>query len=71
MYADPQRSDQPPSPAVETFLCISDNKLTGTLPPEFGAAWPAMEDLRLAANAFTGPLPKEWSKMGRLKLLYL
>ena len=49
---------------------LSENKLVGTLPPELGAAWPAMEDLELATNAFTGPLPKEWSKMGRLKLLY-
>ena len=49
----------------------SENKLTGTLPPELGAAWPAMEDLELRKNAFTGPLPKDWSKMGRLKKLSL
>ena len=55
-------------PVTPTF---SDNKLTGTLPPELGAAWPAMAELSLNSNAFTGPLPKEWSKMGRLKLLYL
>ena len=50
---------------------FSENKLTGTLPPELGAAWPAMEDMSLCSNAFTGPLPKEWSRMGRLKSLYL
>ena len=50
---------------------ISENNLSGTLPPELGAAWPAMEDLELSTNAFTGPLPKEWSKMARLKTLQL
>ena len=50
---------------------FSENKLTGTLPLELGAAWPAMEDLELNNNAFTGPLPKEWSNMGRLKALSL
>jgi hypothetical protein len=30
-----------------------------------------MEDLELATNAFTGPLPEEWAGMGRLKRLDL
>jgi hypothetical protein len=30
-----------------------------------------MEYLGLATNGFTGPLPKEWAGMGRLKRLYL
>jgi hypothetical protein len=30
-----------------------------------------MEDLQLAANGFSGPLPKELAKLGRLKTLYL
>jgi hypothetical protein len=30
-----------------------------------------MEDLRLSFNRFTGPLPKEWAGMGRLKRLDL
>ena len=51
---------------------ISQNKLTGPLLPELGAAWTVMEELSLSANALQGPLPKEWSKMGRrLRLLYL
>ena len=50
---------------------LSNNKLTGTLPPELGAAWPAMENLELNNNTFMGPLPKEWSRMGRLKTLIL
>jgi hypothetical protein len=30
-----------------------------------------MEDLALFTNGFTGPLPKEWAGMSRLKRLYL
>jgi hypothetical protein len=30
-----------------------------------------MEELALAANGFTGTLPKEWAGMGRLKRLAL
>jgi hypothetical protein len=30
-----------------------------------------MEVLNLAKNGFTGPLPKEWAGMGRLKTLNL
>jgi hypothetical protein len=30
-----------------------------------------MEELVLATNAFTGPLPKEWAGMGSLKTLAL
>jgi len=47
----------------------SRNKLTGTLPPEFGPAWPEMLDLEADVNELTGPLPPEWSKMkGMIKL---
>ena len=56
---------------LSVCMFVSENKLTGMLPPELGAAWPAMEDLELNTNAFTGPLPKEWSKMGKLKMLHL
>jgi hypothetical protein len=44
--------------------------LTGTLSPGFGAAWSAMEELVLSTNGFTGPLPREWARMGRLKRLF-
>jgi hypothetical protein len=49
----------------------SDNRLTGTLSPAFGFAWPVMENLLLSNNALTGPLPIDWAGMGRLKTLYL
>lgn len=49
----------------------SSNKLTGTLSPDFGAAWSAIEALQLSTQGFTGPLPKEWARMRSLKWLYL
>jgi hypothetical protein len=48
----------------------SKNKLTGTLSPEFGTAWQAIERIEVSRNAFVGPLPAEWAKMRRLKSLY-
>jgi hypothetical protein len=54
-----------------TSTRLSMNKLTGTLSPSFGAAWPAMEKMNLQTNAFTGPLPIEWAKMSKLRILIL
>jgi hypothetical protein len=47
------------------------NKLTGTLSPEFGTAWLAMEVLSLSTNTLMGPLPREWAGMSRLRTLHL
>ena len=49
----------------------STNDLTGTLPPEFGPAWPGMAAMALNNNSLSGPLPKEWSQMTSLRRLFL
>jgi hypothetical protein len=52
-------------------LLPSNNRLSGTLSPDFGVAWQAMEELALNTNGFIGPLPNQWAAMGRLKKLYI
>ena len=49
----------------------SSNKLTGTLPAQFGNAWPLMEDLQLARNNFLGSFPVAWFAMKRMRILKL
>jgi hypothetical protein len=50
---------------------LSYNRLTGTLSPGFGPAWPALEELLLNGNGFTGPLPASWGSFKSLKTLCL
>lgn len=45
--------------------------LTGTLPPDCGRAWSAMERLELQSNLLGGSLPAEWGEMARLADLRL
>jgi hypothetical protein len=49
----------------------SGGGLTGTLPPQVGPAWRALEELDLSYNELSGPIPAKWAQMGSLKRLRL
>ena len=51
------------------FLDLSDNKLTGTLPPEWSQRFPELWLLNLAGNSLTGTIPYEWGAMPNMSCL--
>ena len=53
-----------------TFLYLSNNGLTGTIPPELGNL-SALRDLQLGNNGLTGPIPPELGNLSNLSFLLL
>ncbi|MXX34137.1 MAG: hypothetical protein F4Z50_05195 [Gemmatimonadetes bacterium] len=53
-----------------SHLSLSDNGLSGPIPPEL-VALPQLEGLRLGFNALTGPIPAELGDLGNLVVLNL
>lgn len=59
------------TPSRTPYRLRRNNRLTGTLPAAFGAAWPEAVGVELQRNALEGPLPREWAAMRNLRRLLL
>ncbi|GKY94705.1 hypothetical protein MPSEU_000436000 [Mayamaea pseudoterrestris] len=53
------------------YLDLSATSLSGSLPSTLGKNWPAMEDLLLFKNRFSGSIPKSICDMANLRTLRL
>ncbi len=53
-----------------THIQLSNNNLTGTIPPEFGNL-SELQTISLNYNQLTGPIPPELGKLSELQILYL
>jgi hypothetical protein len=65
------RKAHAPAFAPRAPLPSSSNRLHGTLPPEFLAAWSGLEELNAGGNKLIGTLPAAWARFGRLRVLDL
>lgn len=58
------------TPNKLTYLELDNNKLNGSIPPEFGS-FQSLALLNLAQNHLTGPLPPELGNLSQLQVLKL
>lgn len=54
-----------------THRRCSDNRLSGTLPAEWGRRWSEVEEIDMGNNSLSGSYPVAWSGMTHLKNLLL
>ncbi len=54
----------------DQVLDVSNNSLTGSLPPELSQATTLVK-LNLGRNAFVGPVPSVWANLTQLQSLVL
>jgi hypothetical protein len=57
-------------PFNSKFVELSNNRLTGTIPPEFFTSLPKLELLRLTGNSLSGPLPTTLGQLSSLTEAY-